>query len=83
MEGNEHTVLQPPAIPSEQVNHLVTFNACPCLPRRPHQPEGVIGTFLGSILSNSAVAIRFFWLVRQVTTKSFMELLGITQTKMF
>ncbi|XP_021903969.1 eukaryotic translation initiation factor 3 subunit F [Carica papaya] len=65
--ASEHTVLQF-AAPSTaattstsltaKVHPLVIFNICDCYVRRPDQAERVIGTLLGSVLTDGTIDIR-------------------------
>ncbi|KAK8651395.1 hypothetical protein V6N13_140997 [Hibiscus sabdariffa] len=62
MEAGDRTVLQfrthSTANLSAKVHPLVVFNICDCYVRRPDQAERVIGTLLGSVLSDGTVDIR-------------------------
>uniref|UniRef100_A0A2C9VKV5 Eukaryotic translation initiation factor 3 subunit F n=1 Tax=Manihot esculenta TaxID=3983 RepID=A0A2C9VKV5_MANES len=63
MAASEHTVLQlsptsSSSTLSAKVHPLVIFNICDCYVRRPDQAERVIGTLLGSVLSDGTVDIR-------------------------
>ncbi|CAH9086241.1 unnamed protein product [Cuscuta epithymum] len=62
MATSDQTVLQfssPSATTlSARVHPLVIFNICDCYVRRPDQAERVIGTLLGSVLSDGTVDIR-------------------------
>ncbi|CAH9132937.1 unnamed protein product [Cuscuta epithymum] len=62
MATSDQTVLQfsspSAATLSARVHPLVIFNICDCYVRRPDQAERVIGTLLGSVLSDGTVDIR-------------------------
>ena len=62
MAASERTVLQFSSSSSQslsaKVHPLVIFNICDCYVRRPDQAERVIGTLLGSVLSDGTVDIR-------------------------
>ncbi|KAM0013218.1 putative eukaryotic translation initiation factor 3 subunit F, MPN domain-containing protein [Helianthus debilis subsp. tardiflorus] len=48
---------------SAKVHPLVIFNICDCFVRRPDQAERVIGTLLGSVLSDGTVDVRNSYVV--------------------
>jgi translation initiation factor 3 subunit F len=62
MASSEKTVLQfgtpAAAAPSVKVQPLVIFNICDCYVRRPAEAERVIGTLLGTVLSDGTVEVR-------------------------
>ncbi|KNA22940.1 hypothetical protein SOVF_029310 [Spinacia oleracea] len=60
MASGEKTVLQFGGSTSlnVKVHPLVIFNICDCYVRRPDQAERVIGTLLGSVLSDGTVDVR-------------------------
>ncbi|XP_019454652.1 PREDICTED: eukaryotic translation initiation factor 3 subunit F-like isoform X2 [Lupinus angustifolius] len=64
MAGSERTVLQFSSSSSSshslsaRVHPLVVFNICDCYVRRPDQAERVIGTLLGSVLTDGTLDIR-------------------------
>lgn len=59
MASSDQTVLQfSSSFYTARVHPLVIFNICDCYVRRPDQADRVIGTLLGSVLSDGSVDIR-------------------------
>ncbi|CAH9087693.1 unnamed protein product [Cuscuta europaea] len=78
MATSDQTVLQfssPSATTlSARVHPLVIFNICDCYVRRPDQAERVIGTLLGSVLSDGTVDIRNSYAVPHSESKDQVAL---------